>query len=275
MNRIFEVLSGPTSFLGGIAEEAGLAGFGRNPHQPLLDTKSSSFEAANENPTSPEQINVRSPLTSQALQNEPNLEVSKHSVPETKSTWQPSKPVMVASPVRLPNAKSALPQPPDLTTAKVIEAEPTARHNQPTSFDREIQTAAQSTIEKKADIEFINPIKTFAEDSHSQPQSLPKQRPSQTKREFENLSHDALQPRPDVAHVEVEQHSSYDRTHTREKNLPFARSLQPEALNPRTTVHIGTLEIQIEAPRPAPNAIRRETPVYKSNSFSRFNIRGR
>jgi hypothetical protein len=275
MSRHFDILIGPTSFLGGVAAEAGLVGFGSNSYQPSLDTKAFSFEAENENPASSLQVKIRSALTSQTLQDEPDLEVSKRGATETKTTWEPTKPVIVASRVGMPLAKSTLLQPPDLTTAKVIEAELTARHNQPTSFDRKTQPAAQSAIEKTTGVEFINPTKTLVQDSHSQPQNFPKQRPSQTQTESGNLSHGALQQSPDVARVGVEQPSTYDRTHTREENLPFARSLQPEALNPRTTVHIGTLEIQIEAPRPMPNATRRETPVYQSNSFSRFNIRGR
>ena len=282
MNRNSHIFTGPTSFLGGVAAEAQLAGFERNTHKNSIEAEMPSFAATEDLPPVPNAESFRGTSKSNTLKTQVRSSLSQRDIIETKANLQFTKSATTSNHAEksdldrgsAPHAKKA--------ETKTKESAPTVRSvPTPTQYPKVLTTDQLAKIKTSILVSKTSPndisqaTKILKQADVSRAAIPPKQLAIKPDKKPESQIQNARPLNRAAAPPASDSQLIRDNTNLLQKNRPVAHPPQPEALSPRANVHIGTLEIQIEAPRIVPHATRRETSNYKSNIFSRMNIRGR
>jgi hypothetical protein len=267
MNRFANILGGTSSFVGGIAYEAALPGFGKS-YMPQNFTVDTVQEIA--------AVPAVGQASHQAL---PSASTPPRSISIQAEIDTTQKP---ASPLTTPETASPVEA---LQSGKLLQKSgfPSSR------FSRDVRQKS-SPISEGVDILSVETNSKLTqviapqqlENANSTPAEKP---PQQRTTNFPHRRSPPLDTPVQQAIIvlqekialpgEMPQGPLPDISPLRERPHVPNRSQQSEGTVVRPALHIDTLEIQIEAPRPSAAPVPRVTPVFSSNSFSRLHIRGR
>jgi hypothetical protein len=275
MTSISQMFSSPTSFIGGIAAEAGMGGFGRVHIQEPLDANTPSIKISGEGSLRSSAANSEALVTTPILLNRADVGATSDATTSIQELPQHTDWHEVNDTIETQSTKPREAQPRKLLAAIETDVEARGHHTPPLSSDQNKLVTSFTADFKNASFDATSAYEADAHIPAAQAIIASEQMREGLGDKSKQQTPMATNPHPSLKHQFQPQKTAQFSKDLREKNIPRARLTSSDQLNPGTSVRIGTLEIHVESPLPPTIVPRRETPIYQSNSFNRLNIRGR